>query len=395
MFINSNNETLTYKDLKNSYPVHNEIPFFLNNNEYHELAFQVNLYLLNEQINIKSIQSSNIPYKTTRKRIENYKDAKLKTLKKITQSLGEFYKDLQLKQVPRSSFNAYLELFFKDWLWNQTDNLSYLNDIPTDKDDILFLGCGAARVAYEYAKNNKNCAVYATDKNPINLCLLNNQKNTKIYDTIKNPNTLTNTSVKFEFNSPDSLDNFHPFIADFYSMKTKPFKHVVSNWFLDILPHSIESNLSHLLTFMDENSSFTYIGLSNFYNKSLEQSYTKEELEEILNVYFKDVSIETRSFNYLENEYTSQKRKENILIANCKEPLLEQARKYELNNLEIQYNQSVAAKKMEYITYARFLNHVDGNLSFKNSCDVLTKEFGFSAEEAQHYAKVMIEKINS
>ena len=395
MFLDKNNNLVTYQQLKENFPTHNDIPFFLDELGYKKLAFDISLYLHNESIKIKNIQSSNLKLKSTRKRVENYKSGRLKTIKKIHSTLTGFTQELNTQQVPQSNFNPYLELFFKDWLWDQDDNLSYLNDINTNCNDILFLGCGAARVAYEYAKNNDKIDVYATDINPINLCLINNQKNTKLFDSVKNPTSIENSAVKFEFSSPDKLNNFFPFVADFYQMKTNQYEHVVSNWFLDILPNQLETNLSHLLQFIKEDGQFTYIGLSNFYNRSLEESFATEEIEELLKEHFLNVEIKQRDFNYLSTPYTSQKRTEKILIANCSKPKKEKTTPFSEKSLSLNYNQKLSIRKMEYITYARFLNHINETTSYEKTCEILQKEFGFSAEESQHYAKVMINKLNS
>lgn len=395
MFFDTYKNNIQYAELKDHYSVVNEVPIYLSQSEFKQLAFEISLYLHNEKLNLKNIQSSEIKYKTTRKRIEAYKSDRLKMIKKISQSLGEMYQELDLDQVPRSNFNPYLELFFKDWLWDQKDNLSYLKDIKRGFKDTLFLGCGAARVAYEYANENPSTNVYATDSNPINLCLLYNQKNTKVFDTIIHPTNINHTSVKFEFTSPAPLKNFMPFVSDFYTMKVKQFEHVVSNWFLDILPNTLDQNLSHLINYIKDDGSFTYIGLSNFYNQSLENSFTQEEIEEILNHYFNDVQMLQKDFNYLNSSYSSQKRVEKILVIHCKGPKKSMQSIFQPDKLAINYDQKTAGKKMEYITYARFLSHVNGSVSFEEACKILEKEFAFSAEESQHYAKVMIKKVNS
>lgn len=395
MFYDKENNLISYQQLCDKFSTINDIPFYLSEDEYKELAYKVSLYIKNEELALKSIQSSNIKTKTTRKRIELYRDSKLKMLKKIKSTLEGFIVTLDAQRLPKSSFNPYLELFFKDWLHDQKDNLSYLEKIPTGKNNILFLGCGAARLAYEYAKKNPKTSVYATDLNPINLCLLYNQKKSKLFDVVKNPISLENTANKFEFTSPERLDNFYPFISDFYSMQVDKFDHIVSNWFLDILPQDIYTNLGHIASLLKENGEFTYIGLSNFYNKTIEESYTHEEINEIFLDYFDKISSDIINFDYLNCEYVSAKRREQLLIINASELKQNKADSFKKENITLNFNQSLINKKMEFLTYAGFLKHVEGNISTSDAAKILIKEFGFTEDEAKSYANLMIEKLNS
>lgn len=392
---NYKNNTLTYSQLKENFSTINDIPFFLSEADYNFLSFRVSLYIKNEEIKLKNIQSSNLELKSSRKRIELYKASKLKVLNRLKSTLKNFFIELNQERLPQSDFNPYLELFFKDWLWDQEDNLSYIDQIPTDSENILFLGCGAARMAYEYAKKNPSIDVYATDINPINLTLLFNQNKTKLFDVVKHPKELDKTSNKFEFSSPDKLENFYPFVSDFYTMDLQKFDHIVSNWFLDILPNDINTNLSHALSFLNDGGQFTYIGLANFYNKTLEESFTQDEILETFQNYFAHIKHSTQNFNYLNTEYVSQKRQEQLLIINAKEHESQKAKRFQSSQIKLRFNQDVANKKMEFQTYGNFLKHIDSDLSLEACASILEKEFGFSNNEAINYAKLMISKINS
>ena len=129
---NYKNNILTYSQLKENFSTINDIPFFLSEADYNFLSFRVSLYIKNEEIKLKNIQSSSLELKSSRKRIELYKASKLKVLNRLKGTLKNFFIELNQERLPQSDFNPYLELFFKDWLWDQEDNLSYIDQIPTE-----------------------------------------------------------------------------------------------------------------------------------------------------------------------------------------------------------------------------------------------------------------------
>jgi len=392
-----NKESPSFKELIQSFPRIGQLPLLLTKEKSECLFFDISIYLENEYRSLSRLNSSNSSIKTSRKRIEAIKSSRLSQIKKQKELLAQSLVEFGDNHIPRSTFNPYDELFFRDWCWNKSENSIFIDYLKNKvSNNTAFLGCGAGKVAYEVAKHNPDLDIYATDLNPLNLLPILNSKSLKLYDTLYYSEDLKNVSQKYDFKAPVPLENLNYFVSDFYQLPFSNVECIVTNWLLDILPTNLDALISHISHHLSKSGTFHYIGLANFRNKTIESSYGHEEIIETFKLFFQDVSFELKRIDYLSGPGSASKREELVLFASCSNKTDIQTTALNDNqNDHLKFNQSLYHKKLEIETIYKVLKHIDRDISFDELYQIVKKEYNFSDEEARKYTPIILKKLST
>lgn len=375
----------------------NDLPLVLTDERKKQLLFEISLKIENEIRSLASISSSDINLASSRKRIEAYKQFKSKYLKKCKDLLGDKFNKFDSPNIPQSNFNLYPELFLRDWIWESSEIsifLNFLNQNNENEDEIIFLGCGAGRLAYETATSLPETKVYGTDLNPLNLLPLL-QNNFKAYDAQLYPFDISKSGNKFDFKKIQLPSNLNYFISDFYELPIINSNCVVTTWLLDTLPNKFHELIAHIVYALNENASYYYIGLANFHKKSIEDMLSQDEIIDVLNNFFESVTYEVKFIPYMQDPNTSLKREELVLFAKCNEPKKELGQKIKNETRGIKYNQFIHNQKMEVQTFYKILKNINTDTSLEAIVSITQKEFGFSQEESLAYAKIICQRLST
>jgi hypothetical protein len=315
MFKDFNNNPLeSFDELINKFECIGNLPIALRPERANQLFLEISIKIEGELRVLSSTSSSSSPSIASRKRIEAYKQAKTKYLKKCKDLLGNKYIEFKQDKIPKSNFNLYPELFLRDWAWESSDLDSFFNYLKNiNEQNILFLGCGAGRLAFEVATFYKDKNIFASDLNPLNLLPIF-QKNYKIYDAQLYPKSLDDVSQKYNIKPIQIPDNLKYFVSDFYDLPIETCECVITTWLLDTLPNKFHELISHVINYISEEGTYYYIGLSNFHKKSLEDSLCQDEIIEVFNNYFNEVTYESKFIPYLQDPKTATKREELVFI---------------------------------------------------------------------------------
>lgn len=386
-----------FNELARVYEDINGLPFFLSEERQKQLLFDISLKIENELRSLSSISSIEVNLTSSRKRIEAYKQFRTKYLKRCKDLLGDKLVKFRPQDIPQSNFNLYPELFLRDWIWESKEInifLEFLNTKNKNEEEIIFLGCGAGRLAYETAISLPQTKVYGSDINPLNLLPLF-QNNYKAYDTQLYPVDISKSGNKYDFKKIQMPDNLNYFISDFYELPINNANSLVTTWLLDILPNKFHELIAHIVYTLNENASYYYIGLANFHKKSIEDMLTQDEIIEVLNDFFESVSFESKFIPYMQDPNTSLKREELVLFAKCNGPKKEIGQKIDNKAKGIKYNQFIHNQKMEVQTFYKILRNINSDISLEEVANITQKEFRFSKEESLAYANIICQRLST
>lgn len=394
-----------------SYPLFSGIPWLFKDPEYHFLEWgtKIESFIKEESTYIQHLQSMiNLnKNKLTRQRLSKIHEAKSKNLKTISKTLEEF---LGHEQIPIASstqqIHSYFQLIFRDWCWETEENKTYLNyvndHIPKEAKNILVLGCGAAGLSYDIAKENQNLNVISLDHNPF--LLLTAQKifqgeEVKLSDYTNYPKSIDLTSKTYKIKKDKlNLDNHQFVLGSFPDLpfKEESFDMIIAPWFFDILNFNIFDSIKFSSSFLKPDGNICFFGPNNVHHQFLAEQYTSEEILEELKVDFKDVSRQVKTLQYLNNPLNSQNRIEDIMFFN----LFRQRLKGKQIKIEhpkksntLKYEPSFEHYKAVNETFYHILKHIDSDIDVQELGKKLEKEFSFNPEEALYYAQNFINKV--
>ncbi len=241
---------------------------------------------------------------STRRRLESIRAAKMAyadELKSILQPLSmaevsanhETYLALRVRLPSDQGLTTYYANLHRDWCWGDHENAESLRLVlkgigDHNPENMLVLGAGGARLAYDLHRSWPDALTVAADFNP--LLMLTAAKvirgeTVKLHEFPIAPRNLENVAVERELKAPAPAgDNFHLVLADVLRapFRAAAFDTLVTPWLVDILPESLRQQARRWNQLLEKGGRWIWFGSHAFRSGHLSDCISLEESLEII-----------------------------------------------------------------------------------------------------------------
>lgn len=290
----------------NDYPIVEGIPWLIANPQeslvYWQSSFHKTIEDLKGQaqgLRLQAEATSNLS--NTTKRLRKLAQAKYEQVNLLEKLLPSFKEKgptngLTLTETlyPQQSLASYVDNIHRDWAWGEEENLTSLNclkevlkDCDLTQKNVLVLGAGAGRLAYDFHREFKPQKTILTDINPLLLVcakkVIEGDK-VKLYDFPIAPKDMNSVQVLNKLKADAKEEGFDFIFADALKL---PFKEesidmVITPWLIDILPSDPEQLMRSINHCLRPEGLWLNFGPLGFTHQETRFHYTIEEIKEAL-----------------------------------------------------------------------------------------------------------------
>ncbi len=282
----------------------------------------------------RELRSSNL-LPNSRKRLEKLLAAKkdhetiLRALLEPIGSLGKGSYDFNLamrcKLPEQQSLTGYYTNIIRDWCWGEKENQASVEIIlkllgeRKVFGELVILGAGACRLAYDLVQHLNPSLTIAIDINPLLLIVASKMirgDSLSLYEFPIAPRTLSDVAHLRQCRAPHCLDgNFFFCLAD---AMTPPFhsgrcKTVLTPWFIDVIPQDLRSFAPKINNMLANNGLWINSGPLGFQHKTQSLCYSWEEIIDIVEKSgFKIIANSTEPTSYMNSPASTHSRIEEV-----------------------------------------------------------------------------------
>ena len=250
----------------------------------------------------------------------------------------ETYLALRTRLPTHHGLTSYAANVHRDWCWGQSENQASLDAIRDAVGDrgtanVLVLGAGAGRLAYDLHQQLDHKLTVALDINPM-LGLLNTRMargdSVTFYEFPLAPKTVEDCAIKRTLAAPEpARAGFQCVLADALRAPfvDEQFDLVVTPWLLDVVDADTQQLLAHINRLLVAGGHWVNHGSVAFRRPQLEHCLTLEELIELIDTSgFKTISTSELDSPYMASPASRHARRELIStllaekIANVEKP---------------------------------------------------------------------------
>jgi hypothetical protein len=303
----------------------------------------------------------------------------------------------------QQGLTSYAANVFRDWCWGDVENAASLAAV-TDKlgdhqpRNILVLGAGAGRLAYDLHQTTHSAITVALDNNPLFVYLtdlLARGEQSSLVEFPMSPSNAENSAIERTLKAPQpTRPGFHAILAD--GMRCPfvagAFDCIVTPWFIDVVPQGpseLVPRLNHLLG--DEGVWINHGSLA-FSNTDPSQRLSLPELAEIIHASgFSEITSSEQTMPYMDCPDSRHGRMESILTfsatkqGNTKQPSRHQV----LPEWLVSGREAVPAieefqsQAMSTRIHAFIMSLIDGKRSLKDMAKLMEEQRLMPAKDAE------------
>jgi ubiquinone/menaquinone biosynthesis C-methylase UbiE/uncharacterized protein YbaR (Trm112 family) len=349
-----------------------------------------------------------------RRRVERYKkcvESHRRTLRKLLRPLDvqsmegsyESYLALRTRLPTDQGLNTYYANIHRDWAWGDEENEASLKQVQAVLHDhaelgnVLVLGAGAGRLAYDIHKAFDCAATIAMDFNPLLLVVakaVTSGEKLHLYEFPIAPLALEDDAVLRKLSAPGLADeNLHFVLADALRppFPDEAFDTVVTPWLIDIVSEDLNVFSARINRLLKKEGRWINFGSLAFASPRQSRCYSPEEVKAIVAENgFSDPYVSQATIPYMCSPASRHGRRERVFTysaykeRNASKPERHKA----LPDWIVTGNEPVpatAAFRQQAMTtqiYSFIMSLIDGNRSIKEMAAVLEKQRLMSKEEA-------------
>ena len=349
-----------------------------------------------------------------RRRVERYRkcvDSHRRKLQKLlrpidVQSLQgnhESYLALRTRLPTDQGLNTYYANIHRDWAWGDEENEASLKQIQAVLHDhaelgnVLVLGAGAGRLAYDIHTHFDCATTVAVDFNPLLLLVakaVTSGEKLNLYEFPIAPLALEDDAVLRKLNAPEPVDDsFHFVLADALRppFPDGSFDTVVTPWLIDIISEDLSTFSARVNRLLKEEGRWVNFGSLAFASPQKSQCYSPEEVKAIVAENgFSDPYVSQATIPYMCSPASRHGRQERVFtFSTYKERDANKPERHKaLPDWIVTGEQPVpatAAFRQQAMTtqiYSFIMSLIDGKRSIKDMAVVLEKQRLMSKEEA-------------
>jgi uncharacterized protein YbaR (Trm112 family) len=361
----------------------------------------------------------------SKRRIERYRkavDSHRRSLAKIllpvdVQSLHgnyESYLALRTRLPSDQALNTYYANIHRDWAWGDEENKASLKQVRSvvnenaELGNVLVLGAGACRLAYDLHMQTDCTTTIAMDFNPLLLLIaqsLMRGDSLKLYEFPIAPRSLEDDAVLRTLAAPEAVrDGFHLLLGD----ATRPpfaaqsFDTVVTPWLIDIISEDLAVFAARINGLLKPNGRWINFGSLAFSHPERARRYSPEEAKAIVSENgFSDPYVSEATIPYMCSPASRHGRQERVLSFSAyKEREIEQPPRHRAlpdwivtGKEPVPMTQSFRSQAMTTQIYAFMMSLIDGKRTIKDMAVVLEKQKLMSRDEAEPAIRSFLTKM--
>ena len=343
-----------------------------------------------------------------RKAVESHKRSLQKLLQPVElQSLQgnyESYLALRTRMPTDQGLNTYYPNIHRDWSWGEEENNASLKQVSAVLHDhaelgnVLVLGAGAGRLAYDIHSKLNCTSTVAMDFNPLLMMVakaVTSGKKLSLYEFPIAPLALDDDAVLRKLTAPEVADeNFHLVFGDALRapFPDETFDTVVTPWLIDIISEDLPVLAARINNLLKENGRWVNFGSLAFSNPKRARCYSPEETKAIIAENgFSDPYVSQATIPYMNSPASRHGRQERVFSFSAyKERMADKPERHKAlpdwivtGNDPVPLSPSFQQQAMTTQIYSFIMSLIDGKRSIKEMALVLEKQKLMTKEEAE------------
>ena len=361
----------------------------------------------------------------TKRRVERYKKAiesHRRSLQKLLQPIEmqslqgnyESYLALRTRMPTDQGLNTYYPNIHRDWSWGEEENEASLKQVRAVLHDhaelgnVLVLGSGAGRLAYDIHTKFNCTSTVAMDFNPLLMLVakaVTSGKNLSLYEFPIAPLALDDDAVLRKLSAPEIADeNFHLVLGDALRppFPDASFDTVVTPWLIDIISEDLPEFSARINNLLKENGRWVNFGSLAFANPERARCYSPEETKAIVAENgFSDPYVSQATIPYMSSPASRHGRQERVFSFSAyKERGVKKPERHlalpdwiVTGKEPVPLSPSFRQQAMTTQVYSFIMSLIDGKRSIKDMAVVLENQKLMTKEEAEPAIRSFMTKM--
>jgi ubiquinone/menaquinone biosynthesis C-methylase UbiE/uncharacterized protein YbaR (Trm112 family) len=360
-----------------------------------------------------------------RRRIERYRkcvESHRRKLQKIlrpvdVQSLqGNFesYLALRTRLPSDQGLNTYYANIHRDWAWGDEENEASLKQLRAVLHDhaelgnVLVLGAGAGRLAYDVHMNIECTSTVAMDFNPLLMLVakaVTQGEKLNLYEFPIAPLALEDDAVLRKLAAPEVVgDNFHLVLGDALRppYPEKSFDTIITPWLIDIISEDLPVLAARINRLLKKDGRWVNFGSLAFSSPERARCYSPEEVKAIVaESGFSDPYVSQATIPYMCSPASRHGRQERVFTfsaykeRNASKPERHRALPDWIVKGDEPVPQSPSFRQQAMTTqiYSFIMSLIDGKRSIKDMAIVLESQKLMTRAEAEPAIRSFLTKM--
>ena len=360
-----------------------------------------------------------------RRRVERYRkcvDSHRRKLQKLlrpvdVQSLQgnyESYLALRTRLPADQGLNTYYANIHRDWAWGDEENKASLKQVQAvlhdhaDLGDVLVLGAGAGRLAYDVHMNMACASTVAMDFNPLLMLVaqaMARGEKLNLYEFPIAPLALEDDAVLRKLSAPEAAgDSFHLLLGDALRppFPENSFDTVVTPWLIDIIAEDFPVLVARINRLLKKEGRWVNFGSLAFSTAKQADRCSPEEVKAIVAENgFSDPYVSQATIPYMCSPASRHGRRERVFTfsaykeRNAKKPERHKALPDWIvkGNEPVPLTASFRQQAMTTQIYSFIMSLIDGKRSIKEMAIVLESQRLMTKEEAEPAIRTFLTKM--
>ena len=360
-----------------------------------------------------------------KRRVERYKKAvesHRRSLQKLLQPIEmqslqgnyESYLALRTRMPTDQGLNTYYPNIHRDWSWGEEENKASLKQVRAVLHDhaelgnVLVLGSGAGRLAYDIHTKFNCTSTVAMDFNPLLMLVakaVTSGKKLSLYEFPIAPLALDDDAVLRKLTAPEIADeNFHLVLGDALRppFPDASFDTVVTPWLIDIISENLPEFSARINNLLKENGRWVNFGSLAFANPERARCYSPEETKAIVAENgFSDPYVSQATIPYMSSPASRHGRQERVFSFSAyKERGVSKPERHlalpdwiVTGKEPVPLSPSFRQQAMTTQIYSFIMSLIDGKRSIKDMAVVLENQKLMTKEEAEPAIRSFMTKM--
>ena len=350
----------------------------------------------------------------TRRRLERYRkslDQHRRGLQKLLRPVDvksqsgnyESYLALRTRLPVDQGLNTYYANIHRDWAWGEEENEASLKQLRSvlhdhaELGDVLVLGAGAGRLAYDIHRAFDCSRLVAVDFNPLLMLValeMANGKRLSMYEFPIAPRSLEDDAVLRKLSAPEPAgDGFHLVLGDALRapFAAGSFDTVVTPWLIDIITEDLPDFAARINHLIKDDGRWVNFGSLAFASPARARRYSPEETKAIVaEAGFSDPYVSQATIPYMCSPASRHGRQERVFsFCAYKERDAGQLPRHKAlpdwlvtGKDPVPQTQSFRTQAMTTQIYSFIMSLIDGKRSIEDMAKVLEQQKLMSRQEA-------------
>ena len=387
---------------------------------------QFALQKLSEEINTleRELQNKELP-QLAKRRVERYRkcvDSHRRKLAKLLRPVDvqssqgniETYLALRTRLPSDQGLNTYYANIHRDWAWGDEENAASLKQVQAVLHDhaelgnVLVLGAGAGRLAYDIHTRLDCNATVAMDFNPLLLLVaraVTKGEKLHLYEFPIAPLALEDDAVLRKLAAPEPVDdNFHLVLGDALRppFPEKAFDTIVTPWLIDVITEDLPVFAARINRLLKKEGRWLNFGSLSFHSPHRSRCYSPEEVKAIVSESgFSDPYVSQATIPYMASPASRHGRRERVFTFSAyKERNAKKPERYKAlpdwlvtGTDPVPATPSFRQQAMTTQIYSYIMSLIDGRRSIKDMAVVLETQKLMTREEAEPAIRSFLTKM--